>query len=270
MKIQVPLRSLSMLAAIAGISLVLAGSVLSQGPPARGRVTWGDSVGMNGPNAATTPRPHANAEWVFPQRSQLQVVPMEARTPDAVALSPLKFPYSRAAAAGEPAYIMAHLLPGAEMWIGDVQLISDASKPAYEMAVQSLERGSTYYFTVRVRWGEDGKWVSQAHTFPLKAGEIHCVQIYLTETPEMTKKIAASIAKLDAADKKTAEAQKFCAVQDSIKLGSMGTPAKVSVGGKDVFLCCEACKSAALKDADKTLKNVEAIKARKPKEMDKK
>jgi hypothetical protein len=86
----------------------------------------------------------------------------------------------------------------------------------------------------------------------------------------MTKKISDSIAKLDVADKKLAEAQKFCALQDSIRLGAMGTPAKVTVGGKDVFLCCEACKASALKDADKTLKKVETLKAGKAKEVDKK
>jgi hypothetical protein len=268
MKTHVSVRSTLVLAAVtAGLYLVSFGLASAAPPPG---LRWSDAAGLNGPNPRTTPRPAANAPWVFPQRSMLQVVPLEARTPDATALSPLKVPYTREAAAGEPAYIMAHLVPGAEMWIGDVQVVSDANKPAYELGVQSLERGSTYHFTVRVRWGEDGKWVSQAHTFPLRAGEVHCVQLALTDSPELTKKIADNIAKLEAGDKKAAEAQKFCAVQDSIRLGAMGTPAKVAVGGKDVFLCCDACKAAALKDADKTLKTVEALKAGKPKEMDKK
>ncbi|VTU01459.1 Uncharacterized protein OS=Rhodopirellula europaea 6C GN=RE6C_02743 PE=4 SV=1 [Gemmataceae bacterium] len=268
MKNRVAVLSLFVLAsAVAGVALVPSNAALAAPPEG---LRWSDSAGLNGPSPSTTPRPGAKAPWVYPQRSMLQVVPMQARTPDAVTLSPIQVPFTRAAAAGEPAYILAHLLPGAEMWIGDVQLITDASKPAYELAVQSLEAGSSYNFTVRVRWGEDGKWVTQAHTFPLRAGEVHCVQLALTESPEMTKKISDSIAKLDAADKKSAEAQKFCAVQDSIRLGAMGTPAKVSVGGKDVFLCCEACKASALKDAEKTLKTIETLKAAKPKEMDKK
>lgn len=268
MKIHVQVRSLVTPAAVvAGLFLVSFGTAPAAPPEG---LRWSDHAGLKGPNPSTTPRPAANAPWVYPQRSMLQVVPLEARTPDATALTPLKVPFTREAAAGEPAYIMAHLVPGAEMWIGDVQVVSDASKPAYELGVQSLERGSTYHFTVRVRWGEDGKWVSQAHTFPLRAGEVHCVQLALTDSPELTKKIADSIAKLDGADKKAAEAQKFCAVQDSIRLGAMGTPAKVSVGGKDVFLCCEACKAAALKDPAKTLKTVETLKAGKPKDVDKK
>jgi hypothetical protein len=49
-------------------------------------------------------------------------------------------------------------------------------------------------------------------------------------------------------------------VQEGVRLGSMGKPVKVSVKGKDVFLCCEGCREAALKDPDKTLKTVEKLK----------
>lgn len=37
----------------------------------------------------------------------------------------------------------------------------------------------------------------------------------------------------------------------------MGPPVKVTVKGKDVFLCCEACRAAALKDPDKTAATAE-------------
>ena len=34
-------------------------------------------------------------------------------------------------------------------------------------------------------------------------------------------------------------------------LGSMGKPIKVTVKGRNVFLCCNNCKAAFLKDPDK-------------------
>jgi hypothetical protein len=43
----------------------------------------------------------------------------------------------------------------------------------------------------------------------------------------------------------------------------MGPPVKVSVKGKDVYLCCGGCRAAALKDPDKTLTTVEQNKDRK-------
>ena len=70
----------------------------------------------------------------------------------------------------------------------------------------------------------------------------------------MEKEVAANLAKLSPADRKAAEAQKTCAVQEGVRLGSMGPPVKVTVKGKEVFLCCAGCRTPALKDPDKTLK----------------
>ncbi len=43
------------------------------------------------------------------------------------------------------------------------------------------------------------------------------------------------------ADRVAALAQEMCPVGDS-PLGSMGTPIKVTVEGRDVYLCCEHCR----------------------------
>ena len=56
------------------------------------------------------------------------------------------------------------------------------------------------------------------------------------EKPEMNDPFA----ELSATDRKAAEAQKMCPVSDQA-LGSMGTPIKVTVEGRDVFVCCEGC-----------------------------
>jgi|EndMetStandDraft_5_1072996.scaffolds.fasta_scaffold89081_2 YHS domain-containing protein len=59
------------------------------------------------------------------------------------------------------------------------------------------------------------------------------------------------------ADKALIEKQKLCLVANE-PLGSMGTPVKVTVKGKDVFLCCEHCREAVLKDPDKYLAKLDA------------
>ena len=73
------------------------------------------------------------------------------------------------------------------------------------------------------------------------------------------KKINAALSKLSPADRKLAEAQKFCAVEDGSRLGSMGTPAKIMLEGKPVFLCCEGCDEAARQEPAKTLAKVKQL-----------
>jgi hypothetical protein len=64
-------------------------------------------------------------------------------------------------------------------------------------------------------------------------------------------------APLTEADKALVEKQKLCLVADE-PLGSMGTPVKLTVKGRDVFLCCEHCREAVLKDPDKYLAKLDA------------
>jgi hypothetical protein len=49
-------------------------------------------------------------------------------------------------------------------------------------------------------------------------------------------------------DRKLAEEQKFCAIENDNRLGSMGTPVKVMVKDQPVFLCCKGCQKKALSD----------------------
>jgi hypothetical protein len=60
-----------------------------------------------------------------------------------------------------------------------------------------------------------------------------------TSVEEDTKANDA-MAKLSPADRAKAEIQKMCPVSNE-PLGSMGTPIKVTVEGRDVFVCCEGC-----------------------------
>lgn len=58
-----------------------------------------------------------------------------------------------------------------------------------------------------------------------------------------------AFAKLSPADRKLAEAQEICPVSDE-PLGSMGTPIKVTVEGRDVFVCCAGCEDELKKNFD--------------------
>ncbi len=84
------------------------------------------------------------------------------------------------------------------------------------------------------------------------------------KTPDKEKdkeaRIKASLAKLDTADRESAEEQKYCAVEMDNRLGSMGKPVKVTMKDQAIWLCCKGCEKAALKDPDKTLARVEELK----------
>ena len=74
------------------------------------------------------------------------------------------------------------------------------------------------------------------------------------------KKIAASLAKLSPDDRKLAEAQTFCAVEAENRLGSMGKPVKLLIGGQPVFLCCASCEEGARSNPRQTLANANELK----------
>jgi hypothetical protein len=64
--------------------------------------------------------------------------------------------------------------------------------------------------------------------------------------------IAKALASLSAADRAAAEKQKTCLVGGE-PLGSMGAPVKVTVLGRDVFVCCDGCTDALKADPEKFL-----------------
>jgi Cu(I)/Ag(I) efflux system membrane fusion protein len=75
------------------------------------------------------------------------------------------------------------------------------------------------------------------------------------------KEIQTALAKLSPQDRELALAQKFCVVAEDSRLGSMGTPTKITVNGQTVFLCCEGCEKAAKKDPQGTLAKLKKLKA---------
>jgi hypothetical protein len=80
--------------------------------------------------------------------------------------------------------------------------------------------------------------------------------------PPATSPAAASVdatetPQLSPADLALVEKQKVCPVGGA-ELGSMGTPVKVRVKDRDVFLCCAGCKDALLEDPDTFLAKLDA------------
>lgn len=82
-------------------------------------------------------------------------------------------------------------------------------------------------------------------------------------------KIKANLAKLSPQDRKLAEAQRWCAVEDDNRLGAMGVPIKVVLKGQPVFLCCKGCVKEAKENPDATLHKVKELKEKAAKEKDK-
>lgn len=81
------------------------------------------------------------------------------------------------------------------------------------------------------------------------------------EKPEKTDKIAAALAKLSPEDRKLAEEQKYCALENKSLLGTMGPPVKIELEGQTVFLCCKGCEKGAKANPEETLAKVEKLKA---------
>jgi hypothetical protein len=75
-------------------------------------------------------------------------------------------------------------------------------------------------------------------------------------------KAQANLAKLSPEDRRLAEAQGNCPIQEDNRLGSMGIPVKVIIKGQPVFLCCKGCEDEAREHSDQTLAKVEKLKTK--------
>jgi uncharacterized protein (TIGR03000 family) len=158
------------------------------------------------------------------------------------------------------ALVMAHLPEDARIWFEDAPTKQTGTLRRFFSP--PLTPGKDYTYTVRVQWYEDGRWVSQVHSFPVHAGDIHCIDVIPRGSRAVDKEVAANLARLDPEDRKAAEGQRFCAVQEGIRLGAMGVPVKVTVKGKPVFLCCKGCVDKAQNNPDQTLEKARKIRGK--------
>jgi uncharacterized protein (TIGR03000 family) len=160
------------------------------------------------------------------------------------------------------AELIAHVPDHAEVFLGSTLMGNKGETRVYTSP--PMEPGYKYFYTVRVNWIEEGKKVTQTHQVMVKPGESSCFYLIEKGTGIDTPKeiISASLAKLTPEDRKLAESQKFCAVQNGVALGAMGAPAKIDINGQPVFLCCPACADRAQLDAAKTLAAVVQLKSK--------
>lgn len=80
------------------------------------------------------------------------------------------------------------------------------------------------------------------------------------DSKQAAAKIEAALSKLSKADRTLVDGQRYCPMMDSMRLGAMGTPVKIMIDGKSVFLCCAGCEEDAKADGKKTLTSVEKLK----------
>jgi uncharacterized protein (TIGR03000 family) len=158
------------------------------------------------------------------------------------------------------ALIMAHLPEDASIWFQGAP--TQQTGTLRQFRSPPLTPGKEYAYTTRLQWHEGGKWVSQLHTFAVHPGDVHCVDIVPADSPDVQTEATTNLAKLAPEDCKEAEAQQFCAVQNGIRLGSMGLPYKATVNGETVFLCCEGCADKARADPAKTLDAAKGLRAK--------
>lgn len=84
--------------------------------------------------------------------------------------------------------------------------------------------------------------------------------------PPMTSgeeaKIKMHMSKLSPEDRKLAETQVFCAIDQDSRLGSMGPILKEVVKGRPVFICCKGCATEVRSNPDEALKMLDKLMAK--------
>lgn len=74
---------------------------------------------------------------------------------------------------------------------------------------------------------------------------------------EVPAEVAAAREELPEADRQLVAAQKVCPVSGK-SLGAMGKPIKVTVDGRDVFICCEGCEEPLKSEPQKHLATLDS------------
>lgn len=110
-------------------------------------------------------------------------------------------------------------------------------------AGESVARRGNFLIDSQMQLAGNPSLIDPGKAAPKKPGE--------DLTPEMEE----AIAELAPEDQELAKKQRVCIVAD-MTLGSMGVPVRVEVEGQVVFLCCEGCRGALMKDPQKFLEKL--------------
>jgi uncharacterized protein (TIGR03000 family) len=184
----------------------------------------------------TQPPPPPAPPSVSPQKYTVQITILPYRPPEA---NP------------NVAHIVAHVPANALIWFEGEPTKQTGSLRYFESP--ALVPGKLYRYTARVAWVENGHWVSQIVAFPVQAGVVHCMYLARSNSPGLEDEIKTNLAKLSPEDRKLAAEQRFCAVQEGVRLGSMGVPVKMMLKRQPVFLCCKGCTNEAKEHPERTL-----------------
>jgi hypothetical protein len=109
--------------------------------------------------------------------------------------------------------------------------------------------------------------VHQKHTAePEKSAppknELRAPEPHVASSSKEEQEIASELAKLSPADRLLAQKQRYCVISEESRLGSMGKPIKLMLGGETVFLCCEGCEEAAKAKAQDSAAKAKALRAK--------
>lgn len=184
------------------------------------------------------------------------------RTPTTYTVKVTTLPHKHTADDPNVAVMVAHVPEDAYIWFDDAPTRQKGTLRWFESP--PLKPGHRYSYTVRLVWYEAGEWVSQVHQYAVKAGGVHCIDIIPSTAEAVEREVAASLSRLEPGDRKAAQEQRFCAVQEGVRLGAMGVPVQVMVQRQTVYLCCPACVKTARGAPDQTLEKARKARARQP------
>jgi len=236
-------------AALAAVALFMTGELARADPPVGSSKMWPWNVqgyqGYNESRTAPTPPPPAAAAYPAPVKYTITITRVPEEKPE-----------------GDPgaAHMMAHLPENARIWFEGTPTTQQGGIRYF--VSPPLAPDTRHAYAVRIDWVEDGKWVSQTQRFPVRAGEMQCIDIVPATPKAAREEVRDNLAKLSPEDRKLAEEQQFCAVQSDKRLGSMGVPVKITVKGQPVFLCCDGCIAKAESHPDQTLTKVQELKGK--------
>jgi uncharacterized protein (TIGR03000 family) len=157
--------------------------------------------------------------------------------------------------------MVAQVPENATLWFDDRPTRQRGGLRKFESP--ALTPGKTYAYTLRLDWDNGGQKMTKTQVLAVRAGDVCIIEFDAASLVPETE-IDANLARLSGDDRAAALAQRFCAVEDSRRLGSLGMPFKVLLEGQPVFLCCDALERKALADPAKTLARSRALKAKQP------
>jgi uncharacterized protein (TIGR03000 family) len=152
---------------------------------------------------------------------------------------------------------------GASLWI-EGRKVPTGQLRTFESP--PLEAGTSYRYSIRVDWLEEGQLVSQTREVPVEAGKAYAVYLQMESVTVLRKKlemlIEANLAKLNPDEQTLARLQRYCALSPNVRLGEHGVPVKVMVKGEPIFVCHQDGVQKALSNPDQAWSAARELRAR--------